>query len=93
MLKDARGLAHLVRSGWYRPVHVKSVQSYKLRPLLGHRLTLKRNLRDIENEIRHALKVFGPAGGTAGAAGLIRGADSRAGGARLGCGVKKSSKV
>ena len=56
---DARGLAHLVRSGWYRPVHVKSVESHKLRLLLGHRRTLKRKLRDIENEIRHALKVFG----------------------------------
>jgi transposase len=55
----ARGLAHLMRSGWYRPVHVKSVESHKLRLLLGHRRTLKRKLRDIENEIRHALKVFG----------------------------------
>jgi transposase len=57
--KDARGLAHLVRSGWYRPVHVKSVESHKLRLLLGHRRTLKRKLRDLENEIRHSLKVFG----------------------------------
>jgi transposase len=37
---DARGLAHLVRSGWYRPVHVKSEESHKLRLLLGHRRTL-----------------------------------------------------
>jgi transposase len=56
---DARGLAHLVRSGWYRPVHVKSEESHKLRLLLGHRRTLKRKLLDIENEIRHSLKVFG----------------------------------
>jgi transposase len=56
---DARGLAHLVRSGWYRPVHVKSVESHKLRLLLGHRRTLKRKLVDIENDIRHSLKVFG----------------------------------
>ena len=56
---DARGLAHLVRSGWYRPVHVKSVESHKLRLLLGHRRTLKRKLLDIENEVRHSLKVFG----------------------------------
>ena len=56
---DARGLAHLVRSGWYRPVHVKSEESHKLRLLLGHRRTLKRKLLDIENEVRQSLKVFG----------------------------------
>ena len=56
---DARGLAHLVRSSWYRPVHVKSEESHKLRLLLGHRRTLKRKLLDIENEVRHSLKVFG----------------------------------
>jgi transposase len=56
---DARGLAHLVRTGWYRPVHVKSEASHKLRLALGHRRTLKRKLLDIENEIRHSLKVFG----------------------------------
>jgi transposase len=48
---DARGLAHLVRSGWYRPVHIKSEESHKLRLLLGHRCTLKRKLLDIENEV------------------------------------------
>jgi transposase len=55
----ARGLAHLVRSGWYRPVHIKSEESHKLRLLLGHRRTLKRKLLDIENEVRRSLKVFG----------------------------------
>jgi transposase len=56
---DARGLAYLVHSGWYRPGHVKSVQNHKLRLLLSHRRTLKRKLRDIENETRHSLKVLG----------------------------------
>jgi transposase len=28
---DARGLAHLMRTGWYRRVHVKSEESHKLR--------------------------------------------------------------
>ncbi|CCD86975.1 putative transposase (fragment) [Bradyrhizobium sp. ORS 285] len=32
---DARGLAHLARAGWYRPVHVKSQESPKIRLLLG----------------------------------------------------------
>ncbi|HLN26087.1 MAG TPA: IS110 family transposase, partial [Patescibacteria group bacterium] len=56
---DARGIAQLVRTGWYRSVHVKSDASYRLRLLLGHRRTLKRKFLDIENEIRHSLKVFG----------------------------------
>ena len=56
---DARGLAQLVRTGWFRPVHVKSEESHKLRLLLGHRRTLKRKLLDIENEVRQSLKVFG----------------------------------
>jgi transposase len=56
---DARGIAQLVRSGWFKPVHVKSEESYRLRLLLGHRRVLKRKFLDIENEIRHSLKVFG----------------------------------
>jgi transposase len=56
---DARGLAQLVRAGWYRPVHVKSEDSHRLRLLLCHRRTLKRKLLDIENEVRQSLKVFG----------------------------------
>jgi transposase len=56
---DARGLAQLVRSGWFRDVRVKSDQSYRLRLLLTHRRTLTRKFLDIENAIRHSLKVFG----------------------------------
>jgi transposase len=55
---DARGLAHFVPTGWYLPVHVKLQHSQKLRLVLGHRRTVKRKLLDIENEIRHSLKVF-----------------------------------
>lgn len=33
-------------------MHVKSVQSHKLRLLLGHRLTLRRKLRDVEAAIQ-----------------------------------------
>jgi hypothetical protein len=47
-----------VRTGWFRAVHVKSDESQKLRLVLGHRRTLKRKLLDIENEIRHSLKVL-----------------------------------
>ena len=56
---DAYGLAQLVRTGWFRPVHVKSEESHRFRLLLTHRRTLKRKLLDIENEIRQSLKVFG----------------------------------
>lgn len=56
---DAHGLAQLVRIDWFRPVHVKSEESHRLRLLLTHRRTLKRKLLDIENEIRQSLKVFG----------------------------------
>ncbi len=56
---DAHGLAQLVRTGWFRPVQVKSEDSHRLRLLLTHRRTLKRKLLDIENEVRQSLKVFG----------------------------------
>jgi transposase len=34
---DARGIAQLMRAGLYRPVHVKTLRSQKLRMLLTHR--------------------------------------------------------
>lgn len=56
---DARGLAQMLRTGWFREVHVKSDESYRLRLLLTHRRNLKRKFLDLENAIRHSLKVFG----------------------------------
>jgi transposase len=56
---DARGLAHIVRTGWFREVHVKSEESYRLRLLLTQRRNLKRKFLDIENAIRHSIKTFG----------------------------------
>lgn len=56
---DARGLAQMMRAGWFREVHVKSEESYRLRLLLTHRRNLKRKFLDLENAIRHSLKVFG----------------------------------
>lgn len=47
---DARGMAHLLRIGWCRPVHLKSLDGRaKQRTLLSARTTLVRRLRDIEN--------------------------------------------
>ncbi|MGD9713225.1 MAG: transposase, partial [Thermomicrobiales bacterium] len=56
---DARGLAHILRTGWYRSVHIKSDASYRLRLLLTARRNIKRKFLDIENTIRHSLKAFG----------------------------------
>lgn len=51
---DARSLAHLVRSGWFKAVHVKSRPSQELRTLLTAREFYVNKLRDHENEIRGA---------------------------------------
>jgi transposase len=56
---DARGIAHIMRTGWFREVHVKSDASYRLRLLLTQRHNLKRKFLDIENAIRHSIKTFG----------------------------------
>ena len=56
---DARGLAHLARTGVFKPVHVKSFSAHAVRSLIiarkklvGHRVTL-------ENQIRGLAVVFG----------------------------------
>jgi transposase len=56
---DARGIAHIVRTGWFREVHIKSEDSYRLRLLLTQRRNLKRKFLDLENAIRHSIKAFG----------------------------------
>lgn len=56
---DARGLAHIMRTGWFRAVHVKSIESQKLRVLLNTRRCLLAKRLDIERQIRGNLKVFG----------------------------------
>jgi transposase len=38
---DARGIARMIRVGLYRPVHVKTLRSQKLRMLLTHRKLLQ----------------------------------------------------
>jgi transposase len=56
---DARGIAQIMRTGWYKVVHVKSHASQKLRVLLNNRLCLLDKRMDIENQVRGTLKVFG----------------------------------
>jgi transposase len=56
---DAEGLAQIMRTGWFREVHVKSLESQLLRSLLQSRVQLVAMCRDIANQIRGTLKVFG----------------------------------
>ena len=56
---DALGLAHLMRTGWFRQAYVKTDGAYRLKLLLTHRRNLKRKFLDLENAIRHSLKSFG----------------------------------
>lgn len=56
---DARGLAELIRIGWYCEVAVKSEASQKVRSLLVTRSRLVSIRRDLENQIRSLLKEQG----------------------------------
>lgn len=56
---DARGLAQIMRTGWYRAVHVKSTPSRSARALLGARRTMLNKQRDIENAVRAVLREVG----------------------------------
>jgi transposase len=57
--KDARGIAQLLRMGWYRPVHRKSPAAQEVRALLVGRKLLQAKLRDVELSIRGILRGFG----------------------------------
>src|ERR1044071_7376452 len=57
--KDARGIAQLLRMGWYRPVHRKSADAQEIRALLVGRKLLQSKLRDVELSIRGILRGFG----------------------------------
>src|SRR6202035_5815411 len=56
---DAEGLAQIVRTGWYRGVHVKSFNSHRARALLGARTQLVGMTTRLSNHIRGVLKTFG----------------------------------
>ena len=65
---DARGIAQMMRVGLYRPVHVKTLRSQKLRMLLTHRKLLQSKSIAIENDLRGTLRNFGLKVGVAGTA-------------------------
>jgi transposase len=56
---DARGMAQMMRVGLYRPVHVKTLRSQKLRMLLTHRKLLQSKAIAVENDLRGTLRNFG----------------------------------
>lgn len=56
---DARGIAQLMRLGWFRPVHCKSIAAQETRAILTARKLLQSKLRDVENSLRGVLRGFG----------------------------------
>jgi transposase len=64
---DARGMAQMMRAGLYRPVHVKTLRSQKLRMLLTHRKLLQSKAIAIDNDLRGTLRNFGLKVGVVGA--------------------------
>jgi len=69
---DARGIAQLIRMGWFRPVHAKALPAQEVRALLTARKQLQAKLVDLEGSIRGLLRGFGPKVGPIGAAGFER---------------------
>src|ERR1700710_2352861 len=55
----ARGIAQLMRLGWFRPVHCKSMSAQETRTLLTARKLVQSKLRDVENSLRGILRGFG----------------------------------
>src|SRR5277367_3873271 len=56
---DARGLAHLARTGFFKPVHVKSLPAHAVRSLISARKKLVGQRVTLENQIRGLAVVFG----------------------------------
>lgn len=56
---DARGIAQLMRLGWFRPVHCKSLSAQETRATLTARKLVQSKLLDVENSLRGILRGFG----------------------------------
>jgi transposase len=61
---DARGIAQIMRTGWYRAVHVKSPSCRSWRALLTARRMVLNKRRDVENGVRALLREAGLKVGT-----------------------------
>lgn len=64
---DSKGIAQLLRTGWYKSVYVKQEKTQLLKSLITARETIKHKITDIKNTIRGTVKPFGisrlPSGG------------------------------
>src|SRR5207342_1370154 len=56
---DARGIAQLMRLGWFRPVHCKSMPAQEVRALLTARKLVQSKLLDVQMSLRGLLRGFG----------------------------------
>ena len=56
---DARGIAQVLRAGWFNPVHIKSREAHLIRALLSSRKAVRQKCIDLANEIRGLFRVFG----------------------------------
>jgi transposase len=56
---DARGIAQLMRLGWFKPVHCKSASAQETRALLTARKLVQSKLVDVELNLRGVLRGFG----------------------------------
>jgi transposase len=65
---DARGIAQMMRTGWFKTVHVKGEESQKVRAILSSRRFLLDKRVDLDNHIRAMLRTFGLKVGTVGLA-------------------------
>jgi transposase len=57
--KDAHGIADLMRMGWFRPVHCKSMEAQETRAILTARKLVQKQLQEIESSLRGILRGFG----------------------------------
>src|SRR4051794_16107485 len=56
---DARGIAQLMRLGWFRAMHCKSLPIQEVRALLTTRKPLQAKRHDVEMSLRGVLRGFG----------------------------------
>src|SRR5205085_7713471 len=56
---DARGIAQLMRLGWFRSVHCKALPAQEVRALLTARKLLQTKNHDVEMSLRGVLRGFG----------------------------------
>jgi transposase len=69
---DARGIAQLMRLGWFRPVHCKSMPAQETRAFLTARKLVQSKLLDVQMSLRGILRGFGLKVGRTTKAGFAR---------------------